>query len=189
MSELLDIVTPPEGEPTGERLDKGYIHKNGLWHRDVHVWVTDGQNVLQQQRAWDKKIMPGAWDIAVGGHVAAGESYLDAAMRETEEELGLRLTRERFIPAGKLSVQMMMETDSPTPWMHRVVGDNFVVVERNLDVNSLRLQESEVIGARLYPIDRLEADLQNPETAAQHAPQPLALWELGITAMRQAVQA
>lgn len=184
-AELLDIVDE-HGEPTGERRDKADIHRLGLRHRDVHVWITDGENVLEQQRAWDKKIMPGAWDIAVGGHVGAGESYLVAAVRETEEELGVAIPSERFIPAGRLAVDMVMEP-GPHEWTHRVVGDNFVVVERNLQIAELSLQASEVIGARLYPIDQLEADLANPETARRHAPQPLELWQLGITAMRNAI--
>ena len=185
--ELLDIVDA-YGNPTGEQRDKADIHRLGLPHRDVHVWITDGQNVLQQQRAWDKKIMPGAWDIAVGGHVGAGESYLDAAMRETEEELGLRLPADRFRPAGMLAVEMVMEP-GPDQWTHRTVGDNFVVVERNLRLADLVLQTSEVIDARLYPIDQLEADLNDPETAQRHAPQPEALWRLGIAAMREAARA
>jgi len=187
MSELLDIVDA-NGEPTGEQLDKAEIHRRELLHRDVHVWITDGQNILEQQRAFDKTIMPGKWDIAVGGHVAAGESYLEAAVRETEEELGLRLPPERFIPAGRLAVDMVLTGRPQRHWHHRVVGDNFVVVERNLNLDDLRLQESEVVGARLYPIDRLEADLQRFDTAGRHARQPLELWQLGIAAMRAAAE-
>ena len=80
--ELLDVVDE-HGEPTGQTLDKQIVHDQGIRHRDVHVWVTNGNELLQQQRTWDKTIMPGAWDISVGGHVSAGESYLDAAVRET----------------------------------------------------------------------------------------------------------
>jgi isopentenyldiphosphate isomerase len=181
--ELLDIVDL-SGNPTGEQLAKSEIHDRGLWHRDVHVWVTDGTHMLQQQRSLDKKIMPGAWDVSVGGHVGAGETYLDAAIRETEEELGLDLPAERFIPAGILAVEMEMESGS---WIHRTVGDNFVVVERDLTIDQLQLQQSEVISARLYPIDDLEADLSNPDTVNRHAPQPPELWALGIAAMRNAV--
>jgi len=187
MSELLDIVDT-DGEPTGEQLDKDVIHRLGLLHRDVHVWVTDGESILEQQRAWHKKIMPGKWDISVGGHVGAGESYLDAAIRETEEELGLSLTPERFIPAGRLETDMVMGSPQEGYWHHRVVGDNFVVVERNLSLSALRLQASEVVAARLYPIDQLEADQMRFETARRHAPQPLALWRLGIAAMRAAAE-
>lgn len=50
--ELLDIVDA-YGEPTGQVLDKKTIHDQGLRHRDVHVWVTNGNDFLQQQRTWD----------------------------------------------------------------------------------------------------------------------------------------
>jgi isopentenyl-diphosphate Delta-isomerase len=184
--ELLDIVDL-DGNPTGELKGKSDIHQNGLWHRDVHVWITDGTNVLQQQRAWDKKIMPGAWDIAVGGHVGAGESYLDAAVRETEEELGLDLERTLFRPAGKLAVEMVLQP-GPQQWTHRTVGDNFVVATPGLPLDRLQLQASEVVDARWYSMDQLEEDLRTPETRLRHAPQPLALWQLGIAAMRTAVE-
>ncbi|HYH75026.1 MAG TPA: NUDIX domain-containing protein [Candidatus Saccharimonadales bacterium] len=182
--ELLDIVSL-DGQPTGQLIDKAVIHDQGLWHRDVHVWVTNGRDILQQQRAWDKTIMPGEWDVSVGGHVGAGESYLDAAQRETAEELGLDRPAERFIRAGILAVDMAM---GPTGWRHRTVGDNFVLVERGLRLEDVAIQESEVIGARWYPIDQLEADLARPETARQHASQPAELWALGIAAMRDAVR-
>ena len=36
-----------------------------------------------------KDIQPGKWDTAVGGHLAYGESILEAVYREASEELGL----------------------------------------------------------------------------------------------------
>jgi isopentenyldiphosphate isomerase len=180
--EVLDVVDQ-DGNPTGIRIDKNDIHTNGLWHRDVHVWVTDGTNILEQRRALDKSIMPGAWDISASGHVGAGESYEAAACRETLEEMGIELTPRLLLPAGMLSVEMAMEGGA---WVHRTVGDNFVVVIPDLRLNDLALQASEVIDARLYPIGQLEADVHDPQKAAEHAAQPLALWQLGISAMRRA---
>jgi isopentenyldiphosphate isomerase len=182
--ELLDVLRP-NGELTGQLADKAIIHDQGLWHRDVHVWVTNGFDLLQQQRSWSKSIMPGEWDVSVGGHVGAGESYLDAARRETAEELNLERASELFIPAGVLAVDMAM---GPTGWRHRTVGDNFVLVERDLRLGDVVKQEGEVIGARWYNIDQLEADLARPETAKRHASQPPELWALGIAAMRDAVR-
>ena len=37
------------------------------------------------------------WDIPSAGHVDAGEDLLDACVRETFEELGIRLTKDEFI--------------------------------------------------------------------------------------------
>lgn len=63
-----------------------------LVHRAVHVFVFDGVGrILVQKRSADKDIQPGKWDTSVGGHLAIGESYEDAAVREVEEELGLAI--------------------------------------------------------------------------------------------------
>ncbi len=183
-SELLDVVNL-DGEPTGLQADKDDIHSEGLWHPDVHVWITDGRNMLEQQRDWEKTIMGGTWDISASGHVRAGESYLEAAQRETAEEVGLQFDTAHFLPAGRMAVEMEMQDGA---WVHRTVGDNFVVVDPSLTVEAVQMQEGEVIGVRMYPIDQLEADLADPATAERHAPQPLELWQLGIAAMRAAIE-
>jgi isopentenyl-diphosphate Delta-isomerase len=178
--EVLDVVDM-HGDPTGQTFDKRTIHDRGLPHRDVHVWVTNGRDMLQQQRTWDTRIMPQEWDVSVGGHVDAGESYLDAAVREAQEELGLELPRERFVRIGRVASKLLFPG-----WQapHNIVGDNFVVLERDLTLADLALQEEEVLGARWCPIDQLEYDLENPATAQRHAPQPAALYALGIAGMR-----
>ncbi|HET8671674.1 MAG TPA: NUDIX domain-containing protein [Candidatus Saccharimonadales bacterium] len=180
--ELLDVVDI-YGKPTGEVQDKKTIHGQGLRHRDAHVWVTNGHDLLQQQRRWDKSIMPGEWDISVGGHVGAGETYLAAAIRETSEELGITFPAERFIRIGRIATGLHFPG-----WghPHNIVGDNFVVLEPDLDIHDLWLQEEEVISVRWYPIDQLEDDLAHPESARLHAPQPEALYALGIAGMRGA---
>ncbi len=48
----------------------------------------DGQ-VYLQKRAPSKDINPNCWDSSAAGHVDSGESYLDAAVRELSEELGI----------------------------------------------------------------------------------------------------
>ena len=183
--ELLDIVNE-YGEPTGQVLDKRTVHAQGLRHRDVHVWVTNGHYALQQQRNSDKSIMPDTWDISVGGHVSAGESYLDAAVRETREELGLVLAPERLKHIGMVATQL---TFPGWEHPHNIVGDNFVIYEPGLSLDNLQLQEDEVQDVRWYAIDRLEKDLMSNESAQLHAPQPATLYALGIAGMRGIVNA
>jgi len=183
--EMLDVVDV-FGVPTGEIADKNTIHAKGVRHRDVHIWATNGQDMLQQQRAWDKDIMPGEWDISAAGHVNAGESYLNAAQREAKEELDLDLPPAEFIWAGLYASSLLLPGwERP----HNVVGANYVVVVPELDLDGLTLQEEEVVDVRWYPIDQLEQDLIRSETALKHASQPLDLYALGIDAMRRAISA
>ncbi len=69
------------------------VHGNpSIIHRAVHVVVLNRAGLmLLQKRASTKDIMPDKWDTSVGGHVGFGQSYEEAALRETEEELGIFL--------------------------------------------------------------------------------------------------
>ncbi len=79
-------------------------HQQMLYHRAVLVLVYDVQGRLYlQKRNEDKLLYPGCWDISATGHVKAGESREDAALRELYEELGLRparLEKLQSIPAS-----------------------------------------------------------------------------------------
>lgn len=59
-------------------------------HRVAHVlvWNSAGELYLQL-RSRNKLVQPLRWDTSVGGHVSFGESYEQAAIRETAEELGI----------------------------------------------------------------------------------------------------
>lgn len=72
-------------------LPKEVIHARGLTRRIVHVFLFDRQGRMAVQlRSQTVRYRPLHWVTAASGHVQAGESYHDAAVRETEEELGFR---------------------------------------------------------------------------------------------------
>ncbi len=65
------------------------VHRRGLRHRAVHVFVIDRMSrVFLQKRSMAKDSWPGAWDSSASGHVDSGESYDACALRELREELG-----------------------------------------------------------------------------------------------------
>lgn len=88
-SELLEVVD--EDDRVLRLESRRMIHLQGLLHRAVHVILSraDGSIVLQR-RASTKDHYPGWWDLSVGGHVAPGEAYEQAAVREMAEEMGVR---------------------------------------------------------------------------------------------------
>src|SRR4051812_17020219 len=57
-----------------------------------------GPGVLLTRRAADLRAHPGQWALP-GGRIDAGESALDAALRELDEELGLRADETTFLGA------------------------------------------------------------------------------------------
>jgi len=88
MTELFETFDEA-GRPTG-LAPRDRVHATGLWHRSAHVFLFDPDGALYiQQRAAGKDLFPGRWDFSVGEHLQPGETYLAAALRGLQEELGV----------------------------------------------------------------------------------------------------
>ena len=88
---LYDIVD--EGDQVVGQATKEKLHTEGILHRGVNVlFYTKSGMVILQRRAANKSTFPNMLDVTVGGHVDAGETYGQAALKEVTEETGLTLT-------------------------------------------------------------------------------------------------
>jgi len=75
---------------------RGKILKDGEYFLVVHVWIeNDDGEFLIQQRAKKSDPIPHQWAIT-SGIPDQGEGPLDAAVRETEEELGITLSKKQL---------------------------------------------------------------------------------------------
>ena len=70
-------------------VDKLEVHRRGLRHPAVSVFVMDGSRTLLQRRALGKYHTPGLWANACCTHPHWGEAALDCAARRLYQELGL----------------------------------------------------------------------------------------------------
>jgi 16S rRNA (adenine1518-N6/adenine1519-N6)-dimethyltransferase len=78
--------------------EREVIHVNKLRHRAVHVLIFNGKGELfLQKRSFWKENHPGLWCSSVAGHLCAGESYLVAAGRELQEEIGVFVPLTPFV--------------------------------------------------------------------------------------------
>lgn len=60
----------------------------------VRVILVDTEGkLLIQKRSSSKRLYPGVWEYAAGGRKEMGEGWEDAALRELEEELGIRKSK------------------------------------------------------------------------------------------------
>jgi isopentenyldiphosphate isomerase len=102
-SEPFDIIRA-DGTPTWQVKSRAAVHRDGDWHRALHVWVAGhderGSPFLTfQRRSPRKDTWPGRLDATVGGHYRAGE-MLAETLREVEEELGVPATMRDLRPLG-----------------------------------------------------------------------------------------
>ena len=98
MEEMLDIFDI-NGNFLGSK-PRSFCHSEnpGVYHKPVWIWIINSQGqILVQKRALTKKKSPGKWDMPSAGHVDAGETCLSGCVRETNEELGLRVDEKDFI--------------------------------------------------------------------------------------------
>jgi len=89
-TELLCVVD--ENDRIIDTCARHIIHATGLRHRAVHILVfNDRGQLFLQKRSMKKDLNGGLWDTSAAGHVDAGEDYDFSALREVEEELGIRI--------------------------------------------------------------------------------------------------
>ena len=69
-------------------VDKLEVHRRGLLHPAVSVFLVDGDRTLLQRRALGKYHTPGLWANACCTHPHWGEAPADCASRRLREELG-----------------------------------------------------------------------------------------------------
>jgi len=124
--------------------------KEGEFHLAAFVCVFNSKNeMLIQQRQSTKRGWPNQWEISAGGGVRAGETSRMAAEREAWEELGLKV-----------------DLQEPRPCL--TVCDEYCfidvyLVERDVELSSLRLQKEEVQAARWAGLEEILAMIESGE--------------------------
>ncbi len=101
--EIFDIVD--QRDRVIGKATRGEVHKDpSLIHRSIAILVYRNDELFLQKRSMTKDAFPGVWTCSVAGHVDSGESYEEAAIREMQEELGIKalrppsVIRERVMP-------------------------------------------------------------------------------------------
>ena len=160
MSEILDIVNDQD-EVIGQ-AERDEFHRIGLVCRLAYVcFYTANREIILQKRSTTKKNDPGKLTTTASGHVASGQDYLEAAVRETLEETGVE------IEASDLTSMGVVRADY-------VQGDYLSNAIRGLfsyqfdgNVSDLKVEDGDGAGFVALPIEELEKQLDTePEKFA-----------------------
>ena len=152
--EFLNLIDS-EARLTSVAKPRSLVHRDGELHPAVHIWIIKrkdmGIYVLLQKRSHDKNIHPDCYDVSAAGHVAQGEEFRSTAVRETAEELGLKIHGSRLELIG-LHRNQYISGD---------INDNelraIYLCREEVDADRLVLQSAEVSDVCWAEIDELLA--------------------------------
>ncbi|WP_341216204.1 NUDIX domain-containing protein [uncultured Wocania sp.] len=156
MDEYIDIINL-QGKPTGESVLKSVIHQKGYYHNTVHVWFyTSCGDILLSQRSAKKDVCPLLWDVSVAGHVDTGETIKQAAVRETKEEIGLKISKKDL---NKIGVFECFQT-----YKNGIIDNEFhhtFISELKTPLSQLTPQVEEVEALKLVSIIEFKQLIKN----------------------------
>ncbi len=160
--ELLDIVDE-SGEPTGTVADRSVVHASGLLHRTSHVWLLRCRNgraeVLLQHRSAAKESCPSCYDISSAGHIPAGCGFVESALRELHEELGIEASADELIYCGRRRFRYE-RVERGRPYIDNQIS-NIYALWRDVEPEQMHIQLSELDGVMWLPFDECVAAVRS----------------------------
>jgi isopentenyldiphosphate isomerase len=165
-NEMVDILNE-KGNPIGEIKLKREVHAEGLWHRAVQIWIYNSKGeILLQKRSKNKEFFPRLLDMSAAGHVSAGETFEEAAVRELFQEIGLRRKASDLKNIGTWPLVQYMTK----PFYNNKEIFQVFLLKWDGNIKELKLQKKEVEMVKFVPIDTFESELKDPEKVKKYIP-------------------
>lgn len=157
MEELIDVLDE-NGNKTGEIVTRKQVHEQGLWHRIIVVAIIDkdGQ-LLMQQRSKNKIKNPLKWDVSSAGHVSSGQTSIESAIRETQEELGIDVNEDEIQYILTYKDDAKIEEN----YIDNQIYDCYIVKKDKIDIKNVKLQESELEQVKLCNLEQFKEIIEN----------------------------
>jgi len=150
MPEFLNIVDEEDSIIGQEERTK--IHAEGLLHREIHVYfVTTNKEIIFQHRARDKDTFPDLLDATVGGHVEIGDGYEKTAIKETDEETGVKIKESDLVLISKSANRIEDETTKKINYAFL----SAYLYAYNGSIDNLVIETGKAIGFEIWTIDKL----------------------------------
>lgn len=147
MPEILDLY-----DENRKRLGKTHVRgvpiKEGTFYLVADIWTVTFDGYFLIDKRHPNKPFGGMWECT-GGAVTAGEDSVTGAIRELEEELGIKASKEEL--------RIIHSCRCPNKFV-----DTYLL-RKNIDIQALRLQKEEVTEAKLVTFSELEILVENKQ--------------------------
>ena len=143
MREVWELVDINENK-TGIMIERGTSTPipQGMYHTAVDIWVKGKEGKVLLTRRHPRKPWGLKWECS-GGAIVMGESNIDGAIRELQEETGIKVSEKELVYLGNTVMEK-----------HQCIMYTYLVCLTD-DVK-LNLQAEEVVDAKWLEISELE---------------------------------
>lgn len=139
---------------TGRTCIRGeYKLKENEYHLVVHIWLfTEKGEILLTQRAPNKPISPLKWECN-GGSVLKGESAIEGAIRELNEEIGIKLNEKDL---------RVLKTKRRDEYFNDFLFVYYSIVPKDI-INKIIFKDGEVIDKKWVTLEEFNKMVNNDE--------------------------
>lgn len=175
--EKIDVLDE-NGNKTGEIVSREEVHRLGLWHKCVHIWIVNDKNeILLQKRSLQKQTDPNKWTTATSGHLSAGDTSMEGAIRELGEEIGLQVKEDKL--KYLFTVKESNIIDNPTKQIIENEIIDVYLIQKNMDIAELSLQEEEVSEVKWFSFGEFKKMvLENDKNLVSHTEMQMRILEI-----------
>ncbi|MFA6099054.1 MAG: NUDIX domain-containing protein [Patescibacteria group bacterium] len=150
-NEIFPVVNDKD-EVIGKVTRQEAHRRPEIIHRVSAVLVFNARGEwLVQQRSLTKDKYPGCWELGMAGHVGFEDNYMNTAVRELKEELGLEIEPADLSRLGKIFMKFPTEAEF------------WDVYSCNIAEKQIVANKEEIIATRFISPDELKRMIQNPE--------------------------
>lgn len=154
--EYFDLLDE-NGNKTGKTKLRSEVHRDGDWHKAVHIWIINNEgDVLLQRRCVTKDSNPNMLDISSAGHLSAGDESLDGAIRELKEELDLDVK-----PAELQFIKTIKRSSKYTETFINNEFDDLYILRTDKTIDEMSFQEEEISEIFYVPYKEFKNMVQN----------------------------
>ena len=156
--EYFDVLDE-NGNKTGETKLREEVHKNGIWHKAVHIWIiNDKGEILLQKRSPNKDSWANMWDISSAGHLTAGDDIVEGAIRELEEELGIKASNKELV-----YLFTSTSNSKPRPDFINNEFQEIFMFRYNLAIENIVIQEDEISEVKFISMKEFKKQIEEKQ--------------------------
>ena len=154
--EYFDILDE-NGNKTGKIKLRSEVHRDGDWHKSVHIWIiNDKGDILLQRRCATKDSNPNMLDISCAGHLTAGDESLSGAIRELKEELNLDVKPEELH-----FIKTLKRNSKYTSTFINNEFDDLYILRTTKSTDDMKYQEGEISEIFFVPYKEFKNMIKN----------------------------